>query len=47
MKLPYFTIGYDKYTKRIKFGFAIYVIGVGCVLWTDKLRVLIKMWECF
>ena len=47
MKMPYITIEYDCFSKRIVVGFGIYLFGTGRVLWTDKLRNLFKMWNCY
>ena len=33
MKLPYITIGIDKYWHQLVFGVGVYLVGTGCVYW--------------
>ena len=42
IRIPYMTVQYDKYKKRIVVGWAVHHLGCGCVLWTDKFSQLVK-----
>ena len=44
MKLPYITINWDKLQRKIVVGFAIYRVGIGCVLWCDEWKNFCELW---
>ena len=33
MKLPYITVGIDKYWHQLVFGVGVYLVGTGCIYW--------------
>lgn len=45
MKIPYITIEYSKYERKIVVGFGLYKIGVGRVLWCRKWDDFKRMWR--
>lgn len=47
MKIPYITIEYSKYERKIIVGFGLYKIGVGCVLWCRKWDDFKRIWGYF
>ena len=44
MKIPYITINWDKYQRRIVVGVGVYRLGVGRVFWCDKWKALFDFW---
>lgn len=42
IRIPYITIGYDKYQKRVVIGFGLLQLGIGCISWSTNWESIFK-----